>query len=146
MKTDSQSQMCLWHSIYGMSSLGVGYNLVSAVWWNLLHIFNFLWQHKHKSKKHMFIEQLLSQLCTTNSRDSVFRENLACSCASHPVCLLLALLGLASIHKPLPEFGGDTGDVEGAGDGWGVERSQVGSGQSGPPMGLEVDHNELLLQ
>lgn len=38
-------------------------------------------------------------------------------CASYPMCLLVALLGLASIHKSLPKFGRDTGDVEGAGNG-----------------------------
>lgn len=66
--------------------------------------------------------------------------------ASHPVCLLVTLLGLASIHQFLPEFGRDTGDVEGAGNGRGVKRSKVGGGQSGPPGGLEVDHNKLFFQ
>lgn len=67
-------------------------------------------------------------------------------CASHLVCLLVALLGLACIHQSLPQFGRDTGDVEGAGNGRGVERSKVGGGQSGPPGGLEVNHNQLLFQ
>lgn len=67
-------------------------------------------------------------------------------CASHPVCLLVALLGLASIHQSLPEFGRDTGGVEGAGNGRGVKRSKVRGGQSRPPGGLEVDHNKLLFQ
>lgn len=66
--------------------------------------------------------------------------------ASHPVCVLTALLCFAGVHKPFPEFGRDAGDVEGAGDGWGVERSQVGSGQRGPPGGLEVNNNQLLFQ
>lgn len=38
-------------------------------------------------------------------------------CASHPVCVLAALLCFASVDQPLPEFGRDTGDVAGAGDG-----------------------------
>ncbi|KAF3846687.1 hypothetical protein F7725_003765 [Dissostichus mawsoni] len=44
------------------------------------------------------------------------------------------------------EFGRDAGDVEGAGDGGGVERSQVGGRQGGPAGGQEVNHNQLLLQ
>lgn len=38
-------------------------------------------------------------------------------CAPHPVCVLTALLCFASIHQPFPQFGRDTGDVKGAGDG-----------------------------
>lgn len=66
--------------------------------------------------------------------------------ASHPVRLLPALLRSASVDQPLPEFRGDAGDVAGAGDGGGVEGSQVGSGQGGPPRGLEVNYHKLLFQ
>lgn len=55
-------------------------------------------------------------------------------------------MGLASIRESLPEFGGDTGEVEGAGNGRGVKRSKVRGGQSGPPGALKVDHNQFLLQ
>lgn len=87
-------------------------------------------------------------------RMCVCREKPACAltysckaaCASHPERLLVALLGLASIHQSLPEFGRDTGNVEGAGNGRGVKRSKVGGGQSGPPRGLEVDNNKFLFQ
>lgn len=62
------------------------------------------------------------------------------------MCVPTALLRFASGDQPLPEFGRDAGDVEGAGDGRGVERGQVGRGQRRPPGGLEVNHNQLLLQ
>lgn len=66
--------------------------------------------------------------------------------APHLVHRLAALLHFARADEPLPQLGRDAGDVEGAGDGRGVQRSQVGGGQSGPPGGLEVNDNQLLLQ
>lgn len=66
--------------------------------------------------------------------------------APHLVYRLAALLHFARADEPLPQLGRDAGDVEGAGDGRGVQRSQVGGGQRGPPGGLEVNDNQLLLQ
>lgn len=64
---------------------------------------------------------------------------------THPVCVLAAL-SASSTDQPLPEFGRDAGDVAGAGDGGGVQRSQVRRGHRRPAGGQEVDDHQLLLQ